>query len=111
LVGGSALLRGAPVAPSQRVHAEGIGELGMGAAAAAGGGGAGFLLAAGGYAALGLAAAAPCLAVLTVAIATGVTARAHTTGPAATNRPSSDGRTDPLRVAGDVQAQRETKVK
>jgi MFS family permease len=73
LVGGSALLRDAPVAPWQRVRAEGIGELGMGAAAAAGGGGAGFLLAAGGYTALGIAAAAPCLTILTVVAATGMT--------------------------------------
>jgi MFS family permease len=45
LIGGSALLRDAPVSPSLRTRAEGFGELGMGVAAAAGGGGAGLLLA------------------------------------------------------------------
>jgi MFS family permease len=66
LIGGSTLLRDAPVSPSLRTRAEGLGELGMGAAAAAGGGGAGLLLAAGGLGLLGLAAAAPCLLVLVV---------------------------------------------
>jgi MFS family permease len=64
LIGGSALLRDAPVAPSLRPRAEGLGELGMGAAAAAGGGGAGLLLATGGFGLVALAAAAPCLLLL-----------------------------------------------
>jgi MFS family permease len=75
LIGGSALLRDAPVHPSLRTHAEGIGELGMGAAAAAGGAAAGLLLTTGGFALLGLVAAAPCLLVLAVVAATGRTAR------------------------------------
>ncbi len=66
LIGGSALLRDAPVSPSLRTRAEGLGELGMGAAAAAG---AGLLLAGGGFVLLGLLAAAPCLLLL-AAIAT-----------------------------------------
>jgi MFS family permease len=70
LIGGSALLRDAPVAPSLRTRAEGLGELGMGAAAAAGGSGAGLLLAGGGFGLLALTAAAPCLLVL-VAVAAG----------------------------------------
>jgi MFS family permease len=69
LIGGSALLRAAPVPPSLRTRAEGLGELGMGVAAAAGGGGAGLLLATGGLALLGLVAAAPCLLIL-AAVAT-----------------------------------------
>jgi MFS family permease len=69
LIGGSALLRDAPVAPSLRTRAEGLGELGMGAAAAVGGGGAGLLLAAGGFGLLGLVAAAPSLLLL-AAVAT-----------------------------------------
>jgi MFS family permease len=69
LIGGSALLRAAPVPPSLRTRAEGLGELGMGVAAAAGGGGAGVLLATGGLALLGLVAAAPCLLIL-AAVAT-----------------------------------------
>jgi MFS family permease len=64
LVGGSALLRDAPVPSSLRIHAEGVGELGMGAGAALGGGGAGVLLAAGGFASLGLVALAPCVLIL-----------------------------------------------
>ncbi len=75
LIGGSTLLRDAPVDPSLRTRAEGLGELGMGAAAAAGGGGAGLLLATGGFAVLGLAAAAPCLLTLAAIAATGRTAR------------------------------------
>jgi MFS family permease len=71
LIGGSALLREAPVSPSLRTRAEGLGELGMGAAAAAGGGGAGLLLAGGGLGLLALVAAAPCLLLLTVLVATG----------------------------------------
>jgi len=55
------LLRDARVPPSLQTRAEGLGELGMGAAAAVGGGGAGPLLATGGFALLGLVAAAPCL--------------------------------------------------
>jgi MFS family permease len=70
LIGGSALLRDAPVAPSLRTRAEGLGELGMGAAAAVGGSGAGLLLAGGGFGLLGLVAAAPCLLLL-VAVAAG----------------------------------------
>jgi MFS family permease len=66
LIGGSALLRDAPVSPSLRTRAEGLGELGMGAAAAAGGSGAGLLLAAGGFGLLGVVAAAPCLLLLAV---------------------------------------------
>jgi MFS family permease len=61
LIGGSALLRDARVEPSLRTRSEGLGELGMGAAAAVGGSGAGPLLATGGFALLGLVAAAPCL--------------------------------------------------
>jgi MFS family permease len=71
LIGGSALLRDAPVSPSLRTRAEGLGELGMGAAAAAGGSGAGLLLATGGFGLLGLVAAAPCLLLLAVVAATG----------------------------------------
>jgi len=67
LIGGSALLHDAAVSPSLRTRAEGLGELGMGAAAAVGGGGAGLLLATGGLALLGLVAAAPCLLVLAAA--------------------------------------------
>jgi MFS family permease len=67
LIGGSTLLRDAPVSPSLRTRAEGIGELGMGAAAAVGGGGAGLLLATGGFALLGLVATVPCLLVLVAA--------------------------------------------
>jgi MFS family permease len=68
LIGGSALLRDARVPPSLRTRAEGLGELGMGAAAAVGGGGAGPLLAAGGLGLLGLVAAAPCLLLLLVLV-------------------------------------------
>jgi MFS family permease len=64
LIGGSTLLHDAAVSPSLRTRAEGLGELGMGAAAAVGGSGAGLLLANGGLALLGLVAAAPCLLVL-----------------------------------------------
>jgi MFS family permease len=71
LIGGSALLRDAPVSPSLRTRAEGFGELGMGVAAAAGGGGAGLLLAAGGLTLLALVAAAPCLLVLAAIAVTG----------------------------------------
>jgi MFS family permease len=71
LIGGSALLRDAPVSMSLRTRAEGLGELGMGAAAAAGGSGAGLLLATGGFGLLGLVAAAPCLLIL-AAVATTV---------------------------------------
>jgi hypothetical protein len=70
LIGGSALLRDAPVSLSLRTRAEGLGELGMGAAAAVGGSAAGLLLAGGGFGLLGLVAAAPCLLILAaVAIA------------------------------------------
>jgi MFS family permease len=76
LIGGTALLRDAPVSPSLRTRAEGLGELGMGAAAAAGGSGAGLLLAGGGFGLLGLVAAAPCLLLLaTVAAGAGAGAR------------------------------------
>jgi MFS family permease len=64
LIGGSALLRDARVPPSLQTRAEGLGELGMGAAAAVGGAVAGPLLAAGGLGLLGLVAAAPCLLLL-----------------------------------------------
>jgi MFS family permease len=64
LIGGSALLREARVPPSLQTRAEGLGELGMGAAAAVGGSGAGPLLATGGFGVLGLVAAAPCLLLL-----------------------------------------------
>jgi MFS family permease len=74
LIGGSTLLRDAPVSPSLRTRAEGLGELGMGAAAAVGGSAAGLLLAGGGFGLLGLVAAAPCL-VLLAAVA--VTAGRH----------------------------------
>jgi MFS family permease len=71
LIGGSALLRDSPVSPSLRTRAEGLGELGMGAAAAAGGSGAGLLLATGGFGLLGVVAAAPCLLLLAVLAASG----------------------------------------
>ena len=64
LIAGSALLREAPVSPSLRTRAEGIGELCMGAAAATGSSGAGLTLSTGGFAPLGLVAAAPCLMIL-----------------------------------------------
>jgi MFS family permease len=80
LIGGSALLRDAPVSPPLRTRAEGLGELGMGAAAAAGGSGAGLLLATGGFGLLGLVAAAPCLLLLAAVAATG---RRHTDARAA----------------------------
>jgi hypothetical protein len=76
LIGGSALLRDAPVSPSLRTRAEGLGELGMGAAAAAGGSGAGLLLATGGFGLLGLVAAAPCLLILAAIPTAGGAARA-----------------------------------
>jgi MFS family permease len=66
LIGGSALLRDAPVDPSLRTRAEGLGELGMGATAAVGSGGAGLLLSASGFALLGLVAAVPCLLILAI---------------------------------------------
>jgi MFS family permease len=72
LIGGSALLRDAAVSASLRTRAEGLGELGMGAAAAIGGSGAGLLLAGGGFGLLALVAAAPCLLLLgTIAVAAG----------------------------------------
>jgi MFS family permease len=70
LIGGSALLRDAPAPASLRTRAEGLGELGMGAAAAIGGSGAGLLLAGGGLGLLALVAAAPCLLLL-IAVAAG----------------------------------------
>jgi MFS family permease len=84
LIGGSALLRDAPVDPSLRTRAEGLGELGMGVAAAIGGSGAGLLLAGGGFGLLALVAAAPCLLLLV-----GVAAGGRRTGwpqPAAGSR-------------------------
>jgi len=69
LIGGSTLLRDAQVDPALRTRAEGLGELGMGAAAAVGGSGAGLLLAAGGFGLVGLVAAAPCLLLLAVLVA------------------------------------------
>jgi MFS family permease len=71
LIGGSTLLRDAQVDPALRTRAEGLGELGMGAAAALGGSGAGLLLAAGDFGLVGLAAAMPCLLLLAVVAATG----------------------------------------
>jgi MFS family permease len=70
LIGGSTLLRDAQVDPALRTRAEGLGELGMGAAAAVGGSGAGLLLAGGGFGLVGLAAAIPCLLLLAVIAAT-----------------------------------------
>jgi hypothetical protein len=91
LIGGSTLLRDAPVDPSLRTRAEGLGELGMGAAAAVGGGGAGLLLATGGFGLLGLVAAAPCLPILAVVatssqrragdVAGGLSVNSNTTQP------------------------------
>jgi MFS family permease len=86
LIGGSALLRDAPVSPSLRTRAEGLGELGMGAAAAVGGSGAGLLLAGGGFGLVSLVAAAPCLLLL-VAVAAG--------GGRRKDRPHSWGRRGP----------------
>jgi predicted MFS family arabinose efflux permease len=77
LIGGSALLREARVEPSQQTWAEGLGELGMGAAAAAGGGTAGLVLGSGGFATLCLVAAVPCLLLL-AAIAADVATRPPT---------------------------------
>jgi MFS family permease len=74
LIGGSALLRDAPVTASLRTRAEGLGELGMGAAAAVGGSAAGLLLAGGGFGLLGLVAAAPCLLILA---GVGIAGRRH----------------------------------
>lgn len=69
LIGGSTLLRNAQVDPALRTRAEGLGELGMGAAAAVGGSGAGLLLATGGFGLVGLAAAIPCLLLLALVAA------------------------------------------
>ena len=77
LIGGSALLREAPIEPSQQTWAEGLGELGMGAAAAVGGGSAGVVLGAGGFAVLCLVAAVPCVLLLAV-IATNSTVEGET---------------------------------
>ncbi len=66
LISGSTMLTEATVDPALRTRAEGLGELGMGAAAAVGGSGAGVLLAAGGLGLVGLVAAAPCLMLLAV---------------------------------------------
>jgi Major Facilitator Superfamily len=89
LVGGSALLRDAPVQPSLRTRAEGLGELGMGAAAAAAAGGAGPLLATGGLAWLGLVAAAPCLLLLLALAGTPATPHAATEPPGGSPPPGS----------------------
>jgi MFS family permease len=99
LIGGSALLRDAPVHPSLRTRAEGLGELGMGAAAAAGGSGAGLLLATGGFGLLGLVVAAPCLLVLAL-VATGGRRRAG--GPRSVRwfRAASAGRSPAVRQGG-----------
>ena len=91
LIGGSTLLRDAPVDPSIRTRAEGLGELGMGAAAAAGGGGAGLLLTTGGFALLGLVAAAPCLLILAVV----ATSSQRRTGGVADARSESINTTQP----------------
>jgi hypothetical protein len=77
LIGGSALLRDAPVSASLRTRAEGLGELGMGAAAAVGGSAAGLLLAGGGFGLLGLVAAAPCLVLLAAVAVTASRPPAH----------------------------------
>jgi MFS family permease len=66
LIGGSALLREAPIGQSQQTWAEGLGELGMGAAAAVGGGSAGLVLGGGGFTVLCLVAAVPCMLLLAV---------------------------------------------
>jgi predicted MFS family arabinose efflux permease len=71
LIGGSALLRDAPVSPSLRTRAEGIGELCVSAAAATGSSGAGLMLTAGGFALLGLVAAAACVMILAAVAFTG----------------------------------------
>jgi MFS family permease len=90
LIGGSALLRDAPISPSTRTRAEGLGELGMGAAAAAGGSGAGLLLATGGFGLLGLIAAAPCLLILAAVAATNASrAASPTLHPGAATRATS----------------------
>jgi MFS family permease len=90
LIGGSALLRDTPLAPSLRTRAEGLGELGMGAAAAAGGSGAGLLLAGGGFQLLALVAAAPCLLTLVALVLPSPTAgRPRRPRAAARPRPSS----------------------
>jgi len=65
LIAGSALLREAPVHPARQTQAEGLGELGMGAAAALGGTGGGMLLGASGFTTLCFAAAVPPLLLLT----------------------------------------------
>jgi MFS family permease len=88
LIGGSALLRDAPVSPSLRTRAEGLGELGMGAAAAVGGSGAGLLLG-GGFGLLGLAAAAPCLMVLVAVTAGGRRRDAAPPADPAEDRPAA----------------------
>jgi MFS family permease len=99
LIGGSALLRDAPVHPSLRTRAEGLGELGMGAAAAAGGSGAGLLLATGGFGLLGLVVAAPCLLVLAL-VATGGRRRAGRPGSVRWFRAASAGRSPAVRQGG-----------
>ena len=88
LIGGSALLRDAPVSTSLRTRAEGIGELGMGAAAAVGGSAAGLLLASGGFGLLGLVAAAPCLLLLAAVAAAG---RRHPAGTVVSGAPVASG--------------------
>jgi len=85
------LPREAPISPSLRTRAEGLGELGMGAAAAAGGSGAGLLLATGGYGLLGLVAAAPCLLIL-AAVAS---SHKRQPGSVASARPGSGNTTHP----------------
>jgi hypothetical protein len=87
LIGGSTLLRDAPVSPPLRTRAEGLGELGMGAAAAAGGSGARLLLVAGGFGLVGVVAATPCLLLLAVLAATARRqASAHPAAPALQDR-------------------------
>jgi len=66
LIGGSAMLRAAPVDASVRTRAEGLGELAMGLAAAVGSAAAGAVLAAGGFGLLGVAVAVPATIVLTL---------------------------------------------
>ena len=87
LIGGSALLREAPIEQSQQTWAEGLGELGMGAAAAVGGGSAGLVLGAGGFAVLCLVAAVPCVLLLVVIVTNPVAVEGETDRDAAHRRP------------------------
>ncbi len=86
LIGGSALLREAPIEQSQQTWAEGLGELGTGAAAAVGGGSAGLVLG-GGFAVLCLVAAVPCVLLLVVIVTNPVAVEGETDRDAAHRRP------------------------